>query len=151
MSVIEEITSVLTPIIAGFGVYLEEVTLSNDSPKILTVIIDGDAPLNLDQVTVITKGISGTLDNLAVLEDFPFTLEVSSPGIARPLTLPRHWRKNQGRLVTVTLHDGSTVEGRIGEQVGQTIKIDEEELALSNIMLAHVEIEFKSLKMEEQE
>ena len=151
MSVIEEITSVLAPIIAGSGVYLEEVTLSSDFPKILTVIIDGDTPLNLDQVTVVTKEISGILDNLAALEDSPFTLEVSSPGIDRPLTLPRHWRKNQGRLVTVTLHDGSTVKGRIGEQVDQTIKIDEEELALSNISLAHVEIEFKSIKAEEQE
>lgn len=151
MSVIEVISSTLAPIISGAGFYLEEVTLSSDTPKILTVIIDGDTPLNLDQVTSVTKEISALLEQLPELGDFPFTLEVSSPGIDRPLTLPRHWRKNLGRLVTITLQDGSVVKGRIGELVDQGIKIDERELVLSDIAQAQVEIEFKSLKKGEQE
>ena len=151
MSVIEVISSTLAPIISGAGFYLEEVTLSSDAPKILTVIIDGDTPLNLDQVTSVTKEISELLEQLPELGDFPFTLEVSSPGIDRPLTLPRHWRKNLGRLVTITLADGSVVKGRIGELVDQLIKIDERELALSDITRAQVEIEFKSLKKGDQE
>ena len=151
MSVIEVISSTLAPIIADSGFYLEEVTLSSDAPKILTVIIDGDTPLNLDQVTSVTKEISELLEQLPELGDFPFTLEVSSPGIDRPLTLPRHWRKNLGRLVTITLQDGSVVKGRIGELVDQLIKIDERELALSDITRAQVEIEFKSLKKGDQE
>jgi len=151
MSVIEVISSTLAPIISGAGFYLEEVTLSSDAPKILTVIIDGDTPLNLDQVTSVTKEISELLEQLPELGDFPFTLEVSSPGIDRPLTLPRHWRKNLGRLVTITLQDGSVVKGRIGELVDQLIKIDERELALSDITRAQVEIEFKSLKKGDQE
>ena len=151
MSVIEVISSTLAPIISGSGFYLEEVTLSSDAPKILTVIIDGDTPLDLDQVTSVTKEISELLEQLPELGDFPFTLEVSSPGIDRPLTLPRHWRKNLGRLVTITLQDGSVVKGRIGELVDQLIKIDERELALSDITRAQVEIEFKSLKKGDQE
>jgi len=151
MSVIEVISSTLAPIISGAGFYLEEVTLSSDAPKILTVIIDGDTPLDLDQVTSVTKEISELLEQLPELGDFPFTLEVSSPGIDRPLTLPRHWRKNLGRLVTITLADGSVVKGRIGELVDQLIKIDERELALSDITRAQVEIEFKSLKKGDQE
>lgn len=151
MSVIEVISSTVAPIIAGSGFYLEDVTLSSDLPKILTVIIDGDTPLNLDQVTSVTKEISEILEHLPELGDFPFTLEVSSPGIDRPLTLPRHWRKNLGRLVTITLQDGSVVKGRIGELVDQLIKIDERELALSDIARAQVEIEFKSLKKGDQE
>jgi len=151
MSVIEVISSTLAPIISGAGFYLEEVTLSSDAPKILTVIIDGDTPLDLDQVTSVTKEISELLEQLPELGDFPFTLEVSSPGIDRPLTLPRHWRKNLGRLVTITLQDGSVVKGRIGELVDQLIKIDERELALSDITRAQVEIEFKSLKKGDQE
>ena len=151
MSVIEVISSTVAPIIAGSGFYLEDVTLSSDLPKILTVIIDGDTPLNLDQVTSVTKEISEILEHLPELGDFPFTLEVSSPGIDRPLTLPRHWRKNLGRLVTITLQDGSVVKGRIGELVDHLIKIDERELALSDIARAQVEIEFKSLKKGDQE
>ena len=151
MSVIEVISSTLAPIIADSGFYLEDVTLSSDLPKILTVIIDGDTPLNLDQVTSVTKEISEILEHLPELGDLPFTLEVSSPGIDRPLTLPRHWRKNLGRLVTITLQDGSVVKGRIGELVDHLIKIDERELALSDIARAQVEIEFKSLKKGDQE
>ena len=151
MSVIEVISSTLAPIIADSGFYLEDVTLSSDLPKILTVIIDGDTPLTLDQVTSVTKEISEILEHLPELGDFPFTLEVSSPGIDRPLTLPRHWRKNLGRLVTITLQDGSVVKGHIGELVDHLIKIDERELALSDIARAQVEIEFKSLKQGDQE
>jgi len=146
MSVIAAITSSIAPIIEASGIYLEEVTLDNASPRILTVVIDGDTPLNLDQVTSVTKEISEILESLVVLGDAPFTLEVSTPGIDRPLTLPRHWRKNQDRLVTVTLTDGSIKKGRIGEQVEQTVSIDGEVIALSDINRAQVEIEFKSLK-----
>jgi len=146
MSVIAAITSSIAPIIEASGIYLEEVTLDNASPRILTVVIDGDTPLNLDQVTSVTKEISEILESLVVLGDAPFTLEVSTPGIDRPLTLPRHWRKNQDRLVTVTLTDGSMKKGRIGEQVEQTVSIDGEVIALSDISRAQVEIEFKSLK-----
>jgi ribosome maturation factor RimP len=146
MSVIAAITSSIAPIIEAAGVYLEEVTLDTASPRILTVVIDGDTPLNLDQVTTVTKEISDILENLAELGDTPFTLEVSTPGIDRPLTLPRHWRKNQDRLVTVTLMDGSIKKGRIGEQIEQTVLIDGEVIALSEISRAQVEIEFKSLK-----
>jgi len=146
MSVIAAITSSIAPIIEASGIYLEEVTLDNASPRILTVVIDGDTPLNLDQVTSVTKEISEILESLVELGDAPFTLEVSTPGIDRPLTLPRHWRKNQDRLVTVTLTDGSIKKGRIGEQVEQTVSIDGEVIALSDISRAQVEIEFKSLK-----
>lgn len=151
MSVIEAITSTISPIIEGSGIYLEEVTLSGGKPKILTVIIDGDSPLNLDQVTHVTKEISELLESLPELGDLPFTLEVSSPGIDRPLTLPRHWRKNQGRLVTVALESGEIVKGRIGNLADEKILVDKRELALSDISRAQVEIEFKSLKQGDEE
>ncbi len=151
MSVIEAITSSIAPIIEAAGVYLEEVTLDTASPRILTVVIDGDTPLNLDQVTVVTKEISEILENLPELGELPFTLEVTTPGIDRPLTLPRHWRKNQDRLVTITLSDGSTKKGRIGELSEQSVAIDGEVISLSDISRAQVEIEFKSLKKDAQE
>ncbi len=151
MSVIEAITSSITPIIEGSGVYLEEVTLEGGTPKVLTVVIDGDTPLNLDQVTVVTKEISEILENLPELGELPFTLEVTSPGIDRPLTLARHWRKNLGRLVTVTLRSGTVVKGRIGEIADEKVLVDEQEFSLADIERAQVEIEFKSLKKGEQE
>ncbi len=146
MSIIESVTGAIAPIIEASGIYLEEVTLTGGSPTILTVIVDSDTHLNLDQVTSVTKEISEVLENLAELGETPFTLEVSSPGIDRPLTLPRHWRKNHGRLATLKLHNGQLVKGRIGEYLDEKVKIDEQEVALADIEKANVEIEFKSLK-----
>ena len=146
MSIIESVTGAIAPIIEASGIYLEEVTLTGGSPTILTVIVDSDTHLNLDQVTSVTKEISEVLENLEALGETPFTLEVSSPGIDRPLTLPRHWRKNHGRLSTIKLHNGQLVKGRIGEYLDEKVRIDEQEIALADIEKAHVEIEFKSLK-----
>ena len=146
MSIIESVTGAIAPIIEASGIYLEEVTLTGGSPTILAVIVDSDTHLNLDQVTSVTKEISEVLENLAELGETPFTLEVSSPGIDRPLTLPRHWRKNHGRLSTLKLHNGQLVKGRIGEYLDEKVKIDEQEVALADIEKANVEIEFKSLK-----
>ena len=146
MSIIKSVTGAIAPIIEASGIYLEEVTLTGGSPTILAVIVDSDTHLNLDQVTSVTKEISEVLENLAELGETPFTLEVSSPGIDRPLTLPRHWRKNHGRLATLKLHNGQLVKGRIGEYLDEKVKIDEQEVALADIEKANVEIEFKSLK-----
>ena len=146
MSIIESVTGAIAPIIEASGIYLEEVTLTGGSPTILAVIVDSDTHLNLDQVTSVTKEISEVLENLAELGETPFTLEVSSPGIDRPLTLPRHWRKNHGRLATLKLHNGQLVKGRISEYLDEKVKIDEQEVALADIEKANVEIEFKSLK-----
>ena len=146
MSVIEAVIEAIKPIIEASGIYLEEVTLTGGSPTTLTVIVDSDTHLNLDQVTVVTKEISEILEKLPELGETPFTLEVSSPGIDRPLTLPRHWRKNQGRLATIVLHNGNLVKGRIGDLSDADIAIDEDVIPLADIAKAHVEIEFKSLK-----
>ncbi len=146
MGVIQAITAAITPVIEGSGNYLEEVTFEGGSPKILTVVIDSDAYLNLDQVTAATKEISEILENLPELGETPFTLEVTSPGINRPLTLPRHWIKNRDRLVLITFVNGETLKGRIGDLAASSIIVEGREVALADIAQATVEIEFKSHK-----
>jgi ribosome maturation factor RimP len=145
VGVIEVVSKSIAPLIEGEGIFLEEVLLSGGEPTILTVIIDSDSHLNLDQVTSVTKNISEVLENLPELGETPFTLEVTSPGIDRPLTLPRHWRKNHGRLVTVVLHNGVLVKGRIGELVESGVAIDDAIIPFNEVAKAHIEIEFKSL------
>ena len=151
MGVIEVVRSSISPLIEGHGIYLEEVSLSGGAPTILTVVIDSDSHLNLDQVTSVTKIISEVLESLPELGETPFTLEVSSPGIDRPLTLPRHWRKNYGRLVTVVLHNGVLVKGRIGELGDSSVAIDKAIIQLGEIAKAQIEIEFKSLNKSSDE
>ncbi len=70
------------------------------------------APLTLDEVADATHLVSDALDSSDVMGELPYTLEVSSPGVGRPLTEPRHFRRNVGRLVTVH-HDGGEVTGRV--------------------------------------
>src|ERR1035437_1568937 len=142
MNVVDLITSEITPIIEGSGNYLEEVTITGGSPKILTVVVDSDSHLTLDQVTVITKEISNILETLPELGETPFTLELTSPGIDRPLTRARHWRKNLGRLVSVTLNDGTAIKGRVGPSTDSTVDIEGTLVQVSDIKLAVIEIEF---------
>lgn len=147
----QEISDFITPTIESLGCYLEEVTIAPvGKSRIITVIIDSDHHLNLDQVTAVTRGISDLLDTFDALGDRPFTLEVTSPGVGRPLTLPRHWRKNQGRLVKSTLSDGNVVVGRIGEASDATVLIDQIPFTYGDIKRAVVEVEFKSTKSQEE-
>ncbi len=145
----DAIAIAITPVITESGNYLEEISiLPAGKSRIITVIVDSDSHLNLDQVTSISREISQIVETLEVLGEQPFTLEVTSPGIDRPLTLPRHWRKNHGRLVKATLLDGALVSGRIGLATQNSVEIDEETIELDQIKKALIEIEFKSLKSE---
>ena len=113
----------LAPVVQGLGLVLEEVTVTPaGSRRVLRVIVDrpddaGTAPaadaLTLDGVAEASRQISATLDDSDVMGATPYVLEVSSPGVDRPLTTPRHFARNLRRLVAVTLADGSAVQGRI--------------------------------------
>ena len=104
MSLTQSITQLIEPAVTEAGFFLEEVQLTSaGSHRVVTCIVDGQSPLNLDQVTVVSRLISELLDNATFMDETPFTLEVTSPGVDRPLTLPRHWTKNLTRLVKVTL------------------------------------------------
>jgi ribosome maturation factor RimP len=111
----------------------------------LTVIVDGDTHLSLDQVTTATKGISEIVENIQSLGQTPFTLEVTSPGLDRPLTKPRHWRKNLDRLVKVILLDGKEVKGRVKYVTESYATLDEQVINFADIKRATLEIEFKQV------
>ena len=152
MTLLEEIAVAITPAIEAAGFFLEEVTLTPAGKrKIMTVIVDGESNLSLDQVTVVSKEVSAIVELLPALGDTPFTLEVTSPGVDRPLTKPRHWRKNHGRLITVTLADGEIVSGRIGMSTEIDVQIDATAVAFTEIKRALIEIEFKSHKSSDDE
>jgi ribosome maturation factor RimP len=77
------------------------------------------------------------------LGDTPFTLEVTSPGTDRPLTLPRHWKKNEGKLVKISLVDGGNTEGRITSSNDSSVELDSGTVNYSDIKKALLQIEFK--------
>ncbi len=151
MALKDQISEYITPALHKAGYFLEDVNLvSPGQHRIVTVIVDGESALNLDQVTVASKLVSELLDEATFMGETPFTLEVTSPGIDRPLTLPRHFAKNVDRLLKVTKTDGVVVTGRILANtdneltLSETEKKDEKEVVISlgDIKRAQVEIEF---------
>lgn len=108
--VIDEVRGPLT----ALGLDLEAVELSRSgSKRLLRIAVDADGGVPLDLVTDATRAVSAALDAGTSMGEQPYTLEVTSRGLDRPLTEPRHWRRNAGRLVAVSLHDGPGVTGRV--------------------------------------
>ena len=140
----EDISAAITPALEALGFYLEDVTIiSAGRRSMLTVIVDGDTHLSLDQVTSATKAIGEIVESIQSLGETPFTLEVTSPGLDRPLTKVRHWQKNINRLVKVVLLDGLEIKGRIKDVNEVSATIDEKNISYSDIKRATLEIEFK--------
>ena len=144
MSNKEQVLAVITPAIESLGFYIEDINITSAGKRsMLTVVVDGDTHLSLDQVTVATKAISEIVENLPTLGNNPFTLEVTSPGLDRPLTKPRHWRKNQDRLIKIVLTDGKEVNGRIKDSTESSVTVDEQVINFADIKRATLEVEFK--------
>ena len=140
---VELISTAIKPVIEAEGGYLEEVTITPAGRRsLVTVIVDSDKHLSLDEVTTFSRLVSEVVENMAELGENPFTLEVSSPGIDRPLTLVRHFRKNIGRLVNLQVA-GAKVQGRITEVSDELITLDTQAVPFADIESARLEIEFK--------
>ena len=151
MALKDQISELVTSAVSDLGFYLEDVHVATPgSHRIVTCIVDGDASLNLDQVTSVSRVISELLDEAPFTGETPFTLEVTSPGVDRPLTQPRHFAKNVSRLLKIIKLDGSEVTGRIlsntDKDVTLTVAVKketiEEVVTLADIKRAVVEIEF---------
>jgi ribosome maturation factor RimP len=151
MSLTQSITDLISPAVTEAGFYLEEVLIASPgSHRTVTCVVDGPTPLNLDQVTVVSRIISELLDADDFMGETPFTLEVTSPGVDRPLTEVRHWTKNLTRLIKTTLNDGTIITGRLTEfdETNATLvenikgRIKNHTVAFVDIKRAVVEIEF---------
>ena len=151
MSLKDSIADLIRPVVENAGFFLEDVFTSNPGDhRIVTCMVDSLKPLNLDEVALISREISAILDESPLLIEGAFTLEVTSPGIERPLTLPRHWTKNLTRIIKVTLKDDTEVSGRLSEfdqtraVLIENIKgrMKSHEVVFAEIKRAQVEIEF---------
>ena len=92
--------------------------------RVLRVAVDKDGGVTLDDVADATREVSRVLDESDVMGEMPYTLEVTSRGVDRPLTLPRHWRRNRSRLVKVSLRDGGQVTGRVTDSDDGGVTLD---------------------------
>ena len=126
----DRIVGVIRPVVAAAGMDLESVRVTAAGRRrLLRVVVDSDRGVSLDDAASVSRELSAALDTVAVMGDFPYTLEVSSPGVDRPLTDRRHWRRAVGRLVTVTVTDSAgarPMSGRISaaDADGVTLDVD---------------------------
>lgn len=143
----------LEPVIADAGWDCESITLSPAGRRSLVrVVVDGDRGVGLDDIADISRQVSAVLDDHDPFAGrSPYVLEVTSPGVDRPLSEPRHWRRSIGRLVNVELRStGSepapTVTGRVrsADDVACDLLVDgsRRRLCYDTIRAARVEIEF---------
>lgn len=108
----------LEPVVHGLGLVLDDVLVSTaGAQRLVRVVLDLPAEqpgsVSLDAIADAAREISAELDAADPMGQSPYTLEVSSPGVERPLTQPRHLRRNVGRVVLLTLVDETTVTGRV--------------------------------------
>jgi ribosome maturation factor RimP len=152
----EQVIELLDNEFARAGYDIETVVVdSNARPPRITVIADGDDGLDLDTLAALSRRASALLDSLDERGSgtASYVLEVSSPGVDRPLTSEKHFRRAHGRKVEVTLSDGSAVTGRVGDiddgRLRLVVRSKQSEwtvrdIALEQIAKAVVQVEFSS-------
>jgi len=135
---------------ARAGFEIEDVVIdARTRPPRIMVIADGDNGLDLDTAATLSRSASALLDGLDTIQD-QYVLEVSSPGVDRPLTSVKHFRRARGRKVDVVLSDGSTLTGRVGEtgddSVALVVRAGRDwavrDIPLGDIVKAVVQVEF---------
>ncbi|MGM1063073.1 ribosome maturation factor RimP [Saccharothrix sp. Mg75] len=153
-----ELAAQLTPVVReaveaiGFDLELLDVNQAGRR-RLVKVVVDGDEGIGLDEVAQASRAVSAALDANEHLIAGPYTLEVTSPGADRPLTRPRHWKRNRLRLVKVKQPDQVEWFGRVGDAddtgVVLLVKGELRRVEYSTIERAAVEVEFKQPPVEE--
>ena len=121
----------IEPVVTGAGYDLEELVVTPAGRRsVVRIVVDRDEGVSLDDVAEVSRAVSAVLDQIdGDLGPAPYVLEVTSPGVDRPLTEPRHWRRNTGRLVAVAAGPAGSTEqltGRITavDDAGITLAVE---------------------------
>jgi ribosome maturation factor RimP len=143
----KRLAGLIEPVITAAGMDLESVRMTvAGRRRLLRIVVDGDHGVSLDDAADVSREISALLDQANALGEVPYTLEVSSPGVDRPLTEPRHWRRAVGRLVKVKVAGEPAVEGRILAADADGVTLDlaggERRLALAELGPGAIQVEF---------
>ncbi|MBV9369905.1 MAG: ribosome maturation factor RimP [Frankiales bacterium] len=139
----DRVRDVLTPVVSAAGFDLEDVAVTAAGRRhVVRVVVDRDGGLDLDAVAEVSRVVSEALDGSDVTGETPYTLEVTSPGVDRPLTQPRHWRRATGRLVTAA----GGVTGRVVDADDERVRLDVDgetrELTYDELGAGKVQVEF---------
>ena len=138
----ERVRSALLPVVTAAGFDLEDVDVTAAGRRnVIRVVVDRDGGIDLDAVAEVSRVVSDALDTTDVTGTTAYTLEVTSPGVDRPLTEPRHWRRAVGRLVVAGGLTGRVVAA---DDDGVTFDVDgaQQVVAYADLTAGRVQIEF---------
>ncbi len=150
------LTVLLEPVIRALDMDLEGIkVVAAGRRRLLRIVVDADGGVSLDDIALASRELSAKLDAAAAMGEQPYTLEVTSPGIDRPLTERRHWRRATGRLVKAPLTgqqgngDAGCIEGRVAgtSEHGVTLEVAGKlrEFRYAELGPARVQVEFGRL------
>src|SRR3954470_8934843 len=147
-ALVDAVTTALDPVATAAGFDLEGVEITPAGKRrLLRIVVDRDGGLDLDAVAEASRDFGAALDAADVMGETPYVLEVTSPGVDRPLTLPRHWRRAVGRLVEAPLPDGGSVRGRVVAADDTSVSFDvdgtQRVIDLSELGNGRMQLEFE--------
>lgn len=144
--------ALVEPVVVEAGFDLEGFAIARAGRRfVVRVTVDGDSGVGHDELSDVSRAISATLDEAEQAGgEFgaeSYTLEVSSPGVDRPLTLPRHWRRNVGRLVKVKV-GAQTLTARVlsVDERGVGLEGVAAPVAFDELGAGRVQVEFNRLE-----
>ncbi|MEP7161178.1 MAG: ribosome maturation factor RimP [Dermatophilaceae bacterium] len=169
-----EVTGLAAKALTGTGFLVEDVTITpSGRRRVLRIAVDRELgalapddhdtpvpPLSLDEVAAAARAISAALDEADALGEASYVLEVSSPGVGRPLSQPRHFRRNVGRIVQLRLTDGSERTGRLTSAAPEHVSLMATEgntesaatwIPLTDIARARVLVDFAAAQTDDEE
>ena len=147
-----QVHDAVAPIVHDAGLFLEDLEYLGSGPTTtirVTVDLPEDVsgPVGLETISSVSRDLSTALDSVSVLHS-QYTLEVSSPGTSRPLTQPRHFRRNVGRLISVKSVNGERFTERLVEVTDDAVLFDtRRHVALADIRRAKVEVELGRVEL----
>jgi ribosome maturation factor RimP len=143
----DSLVRLLAPVVEAQGLDLEDVVVTQAGKRRqLRVVVDRDGGISLDTVAAVSTAVAAQLDDSDAMGGSPYVLEVTSPGVDRPLTAPRHWRRNRTRLVKVATAESTALEGRLVEVDDDGIGVESDgvvtRLAWDRVASGRVQVEF---------
>jgi ribosome maturation factor RimP len=135
--------------VSSVGFDLEEIDIRQAGRrKLVRVVVDADSGVGLDDIATVSRQVAAQLDEQDEVLGGPYTLEVTSPGVDRPLTAKRHWRRAHLRAVEITLVEGPSLSGRVGRAGDEAVRVlidgNVREVRYADVERAAVKVEFRS-------
>lgn len=155
----ERVVELLADLVRDRGYDLEDVNVvAAGKHSAVRIMVDRDEGIDLDALPELSREISDVFDAVSDFGEAPYTLEVTTPGIDRPLTEARHWRRARGRKVRIELAEGK-VDGRVGLLDGDAVTVVIKEkgvlstrsIVLTDVVKAVVQVEFSKPTAEEMD